>query len=394
MKHNPSLIKSLFLLNPDIVFLNFGSFGACPRPIFEDYQTWQRKLESEPVQFIINKGLEYLKASRESLANYVNCLADEIVFVVNPTYAINTIAKSLDLKEGDEILTTNLEYGATDRTWDFVCSETGAKYIQQPITLPLVSKEIFLHEFFDGVTEKTKLIFISQITSATGLILPVEEVCRIAKEKGILTFVDGAHVPGHIPLDLQKLDVDFYTGACHKWMMTPKGSSFLMAKKSVQSLLKPLVVSWGYKSISPSDSLFLDHHQMSGTRDFSAFLTIPKAIQFMEENNWEQVANSCNELVLANAQRFCDLLGAQPLAPLTKEFFCQLFSIPINTTNPEKLKHMLYDVYKIEIPIAEQNGNYFLRYSIQAFNSQEDLDSLYFALKEIINNTDLICTIS
>jgi len=394
MQHNSSLIKPLFLLNPEIVFLNFGSFGACPRPIFEDYQTWQCKLESEPVQFIINKGLEYLKASRESLANYVNCLADEIVFVVNPTYAVNTIAKSLDLKEGDEILTTNLEYGATDRTWDFVCSETGAKYIQQPITLPLVSKEIFLHEFFDGVTEKTKLIFISQITSATGLILPVEEVCRIAKEKGILTFIDGAHVPGHIPLDLQKLDVDFYTGACHKWMMTPKGSSFLMAKKSVQSLLKPLVVSWGYKSISPSDSLFLDHHQMSGTRDFSAFLTIPKAIQFMEENNWEQVASSCNELVLANAQRFCDLLGAQPLAPLTKEFFGQLFSIPINTTNPEKLKHMLYDVYKIEIPIAEQNGNYFLRYSIQAFNSQEDLDSLYFALKEIINNTDLICTIS
>jgi isopenicillin-N epimerase len=312
---------------------------------------------------------------------------------VNPTYAVNTVAKSLDLREGDEILTTNLEYGATDRTWDFVCAEKGAKYIQQPITLPLVSKEKFLHEFFDGVTEKTKLIFISQITSATGLILPVKEICAIAKEKGILTFIDGAHVPGHIPLDLQKLDADFYTGACHKWMMTPKGSSFLMAKKSVQSLLKPLVVSWGYKSISPSDSLFLDHHQMSGTRDFSAFLTIPKAIQFMEENNWEQVANSCNELVLANAQRFCDLFGAQPLAPLTKEFFGQLFSIPINTTNPEKLKHMLYDVYKIEIPIAEQNGNYFLRYSIQAFNSQEDLDCLYFALKEIINNTDLIRTI-
>ncbi len=390
MQHNPSLIKPLFLLNPEIVFLNFGSFGACPRPIFEDYQKWQLELESEPVQFIINKGLVYLKNARESLSSYINCLPDELVFVVNPTYAVNTVAKSLDLQAGDEVLTTNLEYGASDRAWDFVCSEKGATYIQQPITLPLVSKEKFLEEFSEGITAKTKLIFISQITSATGLILPVKEICAIAKEKGILTFIDGAHVPGQIPLDLQELEADFYTGACHKWMMTPKGSSFLMARKSVQSLLKPLSVSWGYKSISPSDSLFLDHHQMTGTRDFSAFLTIPKAIQFMQDNHWLQVAISCNELLLRNAQKFCDLLGSQPLAPLTQAFYGQLFSIPLRTSNPIQLKHILYSDYKIEIPVTEQNGNYFLRYSVQGFNSQADLDVLYSALEQIIATTDLI----
>ena len=390
MQHNPSLIKPFFLLNPEIIFLNFGSFGACPRPIFEDYQKWQLELESEPVQFIVNKGLVYLQNARESLSSYINCLPDELVFVVNPTYAVNTVAKSLDLQAGDEVLTTNLEYGASDRAWDFVCSEKGATYIQQPITLPLVSKEKFLEEFSEGITARTKLIFISQITSATGLILPVKEICVIAKEKGILTFIDGAHVPGHIPLDLQELAADFYTGACHKWMMTPKGSSFLMARKSVQSLLKPLSVSWGYKSISPSDSLFLDHHQMTGTRDFSAFLTIPKAIQFMQDNHWSQVAISCNELLLRNAQKFCDLLGSQPLAPLTHAFFGQLFSIPIRTSNPIQLKHILYSDYKIEIPVTEQNGNYFLRYSVQGFNSQADLDVLYSALEQVIATTDLI----
>jgi isopenicillin-N epimerase len=390
MQHNPSLIKPLFLLNPEIVFLNFGSFGACPRPIFEDYQKWQLELESEPVQFIVNKGLVYLQNARESLSSYINCLPDELVFVVNPTYAVNTVAKSLDLQAGDEVLTTNLEYGASDRAWDFVCSEKGATYIQQPITLPLVSKEKFVEEFSKGITAKTKLIFISQITSATGLILPVKEICAIAKEKGILTFIDGAHVPGHIPLDLQELEADFYTGACHKWMMTPKGSSFLMARKSVQSLLKPLSVSWGYKSISPSDSLFLDHHQMTGTRDFSAFLTIPKAIQFMQDNHWLQVAISCNELLLRNAQKFCDLLGSQPLAPLTQAFYGQLFSIPLRTSNSIQLKHVLYSEYKIEIPVTEQNGNYFLRYSVQGFNSQADLDVLYRALEQIIATTDLI----
>jgi isopenicillin-N epimerase len=390
MQHNPSSIKPLFLLNPEIVFLNFGSFGACPRPIFEDYQKWQLELELEPVQFIVNKGLVYLQNARESLSSYINCLPDELVFVVNPTYAVNTVAKSLDLQAGDEVLTTNLEYGASDRAWDFVCSEKGATYIQQPISLPLVSKEKFVEEFSQGITAKTKLIFISQITSATGLILPVKEICAIAKEKGILTFIDGAHVPGHIPLDLQELAADFYTGACHKWMMTPKGSSFLMARKSVQSLLKPLSVSWGYKSISPSDSLFLDHHQMTGTRDFSAFLTIPKAIQFMQDNQWSQVAISCNELLLRNAQKFCDLLGSQPLAPLTQAFYGQLFSIPLRTSNSIQLKHVLYSEYKIEIPVTEQNGNYFLRYSVQGFNSQADLDVLYRALEQIIATTDLI----
>ena len=173
-------------------------------------------------------------------------------------------------------------------------------------------------------------------------------------------------------------------------MMTPKGSSFLMARKSVQSLLKPLSVSWGYKSISPSDSLFLDHHQMTGTRDFSAFLTIPKAIEFMQDNHWSQVAISCNELLLRNAQKFCDLLGSQPLAPLTQAFFGQLFSIPLRTSNPIKLKHVLYSDYKIEIPVTEQNGNYFLRYSVQGFNSQADLDALYSALEQVIATTDLI----
>ncbi len=387
---NQAKLKKLFLLRPDITFLNFGSFGACPKPIFEDYQRWQLELESDPVQFITVKGLSYLSKSRDALGEYLNCSPEDLVFMVNPTYAVNTVAKSLDLKPGDEILSTNIEYGASDRTWDFVCEQTGAIYVRQEIQFPLVSKSQFITDFFLGLSEKTKLIFISQITSATGLILPVAEICEIAKAKGIITFVDGAHVPGHIPLDLSNLKADFYTGACHKWMMAPKGCSFLMANKSVQNMLKPLSVSWGYKSLFPSQSMFLDHHQMTGTRDFSAFLTIPKAIQFMRDNRWEEVAASCHQLLIANAQRFCDLLGTEPLAPLTNEFFGQLFSIPIRTQEPEKLHRLLVDTYRIEIPLARQDDRVYLRYSIQGFNTQSDLDILYHALIEIMRDTDLI----
>ena len=234
------------------------------------------------------------------------------------------------------------------------------------------------------------MVFISHITSSTGLRLPVEKICAIAKEKGIMTFVDGAHAPGQIPVDLQNSPFDIYTGACHKWMMTPKGSSFLYVKKEYQKMVDPLVVSWGYNALFPSSSTFLDYHQMNGTRDFSAFLTIPAAIQFMKEHNWEQVATGCRQLVQANAAAFCELLDATPLAPVTDDFIVQLFSARIKTTEPEKLHRHFFDNYKIEIPVMRHGDKVYLRYSINAFNSQQDLDKLFAAIKEIKKETNLI----
>lgn len=383
-------MKEHFLLNPEITFLNFGSFGACPKPIFEDYQKWQVELEYEPVQFIAVNGIKYLQQARAALASYVHCDAKDLVYVSNPSYAINIIAKNFDLKPGDEILTTDLEYGAMDRTWNYYCRKAGAVYKRQPISLPLVSKEKFIEEFFSGLNAKTKAIFISQITSSTALIFPVKEICEIAKQKGLFTIVDGAHVPGHIDLDLQNLKADVYTGACHKWMLTPKGCSFLYVKKEHQKLFDPLVVSWGYESMFPSDSQFLDYHQMQGTRDFSAFLTVPKAIEFLNSHNWKQKAKACHQLVIANAQRFYDLLNTQALSPLNDEFIGQMLSIPIKTNEPEKLQRLLFEIYKIEIPIMRHDKYVFMRYSINVFNTQKDLDTLYDALKEIMQKTELI----
>jgi isopenicillin-N epimerase len=377
-------IKSQFLLDPNITFLNFGSFGASPKTVFDDYQKWQRELEYSPVQFITVNGIKYLQETREALGNYIGCNADDVVMVTNPSYAVNIIAKNLKLQAGDEVLATNLGYGACDRTWKYYCSKVGATYMQQKITLPIVSKEIFLQELFAGINKNTKLIFVDHITSATGFILPVQEICDYANKKGILIFIDGAHAPGQIDLNLQTLNVDMYTGACHKWMMTAKGSSFLYVKKSLQHLFDPLVVSWGYDAIYPSHSQFLDYHQMQGTRDFSAFLTIPASIQFMKENNWQVRRTACNEMVMSNAKRFCDLLNTQPISPVTKDFIGQMFSIPINSKDPMALKELLFNKFKIEVPVMPHNDMLFMRYSIQAFNTQEDLDVLYEAMKDII----------
>ena len=383
-------MKSQFLLDPNITFLNHGSFGACPKPIFEEYQRLQLELETEPVHFIQKKQATYLKIAKESLAMYIGCNANDFFFTPNPTFAMNTIMRSLHLEAGDEILTTNQEYGAMDRTWNFYCKKSGAKYIRQNISLPVFSKEQILEEFWSGLTSKTKIVFLNQISSATALIFPVKEICDKARELGLITIIDGAHVPGQIDLEITDLNPDFYTGTLHKWMLAPKGSSFLYVKESFQEMLDPLVVGWGYESVSPGESQFLDYQEFQGTREISAFLCTPKVIDFLEEKNWKSKVKECRQLVFDNYRRFCDLLHTQPICPITSEFLGQMASIPIKTSNPVELKNLLFDKYKIEIPVMPLNGNYFLRYSINAYNSQEDLDILYKALQDIIANTDLL----
>ena len=383
-------MKSQFLLDPNITFLNHGSFGACPKTIFEEFQRFQLELESEPVDFIQQKQPKYLKTARESLAGFVGCQAKDLFFTANPTFAINVIMRNIKLNEGDEILSTNHEYGAMDRTWNFYCKKSGAKYIRQEISLPIVSKEQIIEDFWKGYNSNTKVVFLNQMSSATALIFPVKEICEKAKALGLITIIDGAHVPGHLELDITDLNPDYYTGTLHKWMLAPKGSSFLYVKPELQNDLEPLVVSWGYESVAPGESQFLDYHELQGTRDVSAFLCTPKVVEFLEKNNWKEVSDSCKQVVLENYQRFCDLLNTKPLCPMTTEFLGQMASVPVTTEKPAALKELLYSKYKIQIPIMPLNGNFYVRYSIYGYNTQADLDTLYNALEDIINTTDLI----
>lgn len=383
-------MKDLFLLDPSITYLNHGSFGACPEPIFKEWQRFQRELETQPVYFFQKKLASYSKTAREKLASYIHCNAKDVFFTANPTVAVNTIMRSLVLEAGNEILSTNHEYGAMDRTWSFFCKRTGVKFIKQPISLPIVSKEQMIEEFWKGYSLKTKVIFINQMSSATALIFPVKEICDKAQELGLITIIDGAHVPGHISLNIQELNPDYYTGTLHKWMLAPKGSSFLYVKKEFQNELDPLVVSWGYESLTPSDSQLIDYHEYQGTRDVSAFLCTPVVIDFLENNNWTAQSGICKQLIMDNYKRFCDLLGTAPICPVTEEFLGQMASIPVNTTNPTELKELLLEKYKIEIPVMSLLGKNYIRCSINAYNSQEDLDILYNALADIIASTNLI----
>jgi isopenicillin-N epimerase len=383
-------MKNQFLLDPELTYLNHGGFGGCPKPIFEDYQKWQLELERSPVQFITKTGETQLKISKQALGSFINCDWDDLIYVTNPTTAFNTVIKSLALNKGEEILTTNHEYGALDKTWKYYCAKNGAKYVQQNITLPIQSKEEVLKQFWAGLTPKTKYIFLSQISSSTALIFPAKEICDKAKELGLITIIDGAHVPNHIPLDLKELKADFYTGACHKWMLTPKGSSFLYVSKAFQKQIDPLVISWGYDAEIPSDSQLQDYHQYQGTRDFSAFLTIPKAIQFYKDNDWETKKKECRSLLKHYSPIVAKELKTQLISPVTDEFLGQICSIPIKTSDNIALHDILYAQYKIEIPVFKLNNSSYIRVSFQAYNGAKEIEYLLDAIKDIKATTNLI----
>ena len=379
-------LKQHFLLDPSIIFLNHGSFGATPKSVFEAYQNWQLRLERQPVLFLGRELDGLLKESREVLGEYLNADADDLVYIPNATHGVNIIAHSLQLKPGDEVLTTDHEYGACDYTWNFVCGKVGAKYIHQPVPLPVHSAEEIVDQFWLGVTSRTKAIYLSYITSPTALRLPVEQICQRAKEAGILMVIDAAHAPGQITVDLQTLDADIVFGNCHKWMLNVKGSAFLYVRRELQYLIEPLIVSWGYRPTpeTTTGSRFIDLLQWTGTKDPTAALTVPTAIQFMQEHNWDDVRNECHHLLSQGIEQICNLVNMPPLYPLDIDFYSQMCIAPLPSSNLVVLKSRLYDEYKIEVPLIQWQDKQFVRISVQGYNSQEDIDSLEYALKVLL----------
>jgi isopenicillin-N epimerase len=380
-------LKKHFQLDPSIIFLNHGSFGATPKPVFKTYQNWQRELEHQPVEFLGRRHNSLMAESRTALAKVLGTSADNLVYTQNVTISLNIVAHSLELGAGDEVLSTDHEYGALDRTWRFLAKEHGFTYINQKIPVPLNTARDFIDAFWRGVTPHTRLIFLSHITSPTAIIFPIEEIIQRAHAAGIITVVDGAHVPGQIPLDLDALGADFYGGNLYKWFMSPKGAGFLYARPEMQNLLKPLVVSWGYESLTPGNSTFIDHHEWWGTRDPAAFLSVPAAIEFQEKYNWDKVKDDCHKLALETQKCICSLTGVAPLHSDADGWFRQFFAAPLKAdTDIVALKERLYNKYGIEVPLIDWNGHKLIRVSIQGYNSQKDVDALLSALKKNIVN--------
>ena len=391
MDNSSDALKSKFLLDPEITFLNHGSYGSCPKPVFEVYQKYQTDLESHPIKFMQEDVYKLLEISRESLSHYVNCDKDDLIFVTNPTQAVGTVIHNILINSNDEVLSTNLEYGSCDRMWTYDADQKGYKYIQAEINLPIEDKETFLNQFWSYASDQTKYVFISQITSTTGMILPIPEIVAEAKKRGIKTIIDGAHVPAHIPLDIKELDPDYYTGALHKWLCCPKGSSFLYVKKEKQDGIQPMLKSWGwgeeYEKFKSSVQLhspsrFINVFQWQGTRDMSTFFTVPEAIQFQEEHDWDSVRSRSINMVIEARNRINEITKLPKICP--DDWLGQMATILFPIDDTVAFKKTLYNDYQIEMPVMRHIEHTAFRISIQGYNTQADIDHLINALEELI----------
>lgn len=378
MNGSPHL-RRLFLLDPDVVYLNHGSFGACPRPVFEEYQRLQLELERQPVDFLSRyrryPGL--IDEAKAELAAYVGADAGNIVFATNATEGLNAVARSLELGPGDDVLAPVGEYGAVDMLWRHVCERAGARYVTVEIR-PGTGVGEALELLWSGVTPATRAVVCSHVSCFTGVVFPVEELCRRARERDVASIVDGAHAPGQIPLRLEELGADYYAGNCHKWLCAPKGAGFLYARPERQEQLEPLVLSWDWEE----EAAFDTRRRWLGTRDPSAWLSVPAAIRFQEEHDWDAVRARCHALGLDARERLADLFGLEPLTP-TEDSFVQMPGCALPPCDIHEVQGRLLDEFRIEALLSELAGVQLVRVSLQGYNEASDVDALVNALGQI-----------
>lgn len=378
-------MRDLFLLDPHVVFLNHGSFGACPLEVMQAQFNWQLEVERNPVEFLARRSAGHLLQARNSLASLVGTTAEKLVFIPNSTTGVNMVARSLPLAPGDEVLSTDLEYGACDAAWQRICAQRGAHYRQVKIPLPF-DRDQLVKKLFSEAGPRTRLIYVSHITSSTALTLPVKEICAEARARGIATLIDGAHAPGQIELDLDDVGADFYVGNCHKWLCAPKGTAFIHAAPAMQNLLDATVVSWGYAAGAAHNPLFNDSLgitpferklQWQGTRDLAAWLAVPAAIEFQAKHHWQAVRAQCHELARHAFETLTQRHGLEPISNDTD--WAQMVAIPLPKQDANLLQQRLYEESRIEIPVTTHGEQVFVRISVQGYNTPEDIERLLAA---------------
>lgn len=379
-------MKDLFLLDPTVTFLNHGSFGACPRPVFERYQAWQRELEAQPVEFLGRRILGLLDDARAELAAYVHADADDLAFVVNATAGVNIMARAVaaTLQPGDEVLTTDHEYGACLLAWEWALQSTGARLVIAPLSTSLTSPAELVDRLFAHVTPRTRAVFFSHVTSNTALTLPAAAIVQRAREHGLIVLIDGAHAPAYLDLDLAALDADFYTGNLHKWLCAPKGAAFVHVRRNWQERTAPVYVSWGgYPGKSES---FARRLSWQGTHDPAAVLTVPTAIAFQRDHDWPTVRERCRALAASAGAVLAGLLHTVPLTPVDPAWGGQMIAVPLPSgVDGIALKIRLYDDYRIEVPITVYHDRLLIRVSCAAYTTPADLERLYAALKGLVD---------
>jgi isopenicillin-N epimerase len=390
----PNRFCRLWGLKPGTVFLNHGSFGACPKPILELQSRLRREMEAEPVQFLWRRYEERLEPARQVLAQFVGANSRDIVFVTNATTGVNAVLRSLKFKRGDELLTTSLDYNACRNVLVAVAQAAGAKLVVAGIPFPLRSADDTTAAVLRSVTRRTRLLMLDQVTSNSALVLPAEQIIRELESRGVDTLVDGAHAPGMLPLNLRELRPAYYTANLHKWVCAPKGAAFLYVREDRQAALQPAVISHGNNRRRPGFTPFQDRFDWAGTFDPTTWLCVPEAIDWMGQllpGGWRELRERNHQRTIQARKLLCDRLDVAP--PCPESLLGSMATIPLPLrfqSRPasgkiDREQLTLYDRFGVEVPLFRfgKPERRWLRVSAQIYNSAADYAYLAEALETL-----------
>lgn len=389
-----SELAGLWILDPNCVFLNHGSFGATPTFIREEQRKWQDLLEEEPVRFYEDLAMKFMEDSRKALATMLECDAEDLALIENATSGVNTVMRSLRFNEGDEILVPDHAYQACRNTLDFVAQRWGAKIVTVNIPFPIEGQHVIIERIMAGVTPRTVLAMVDTVTSPTGLLMPFEEITAKLEGVGVSVLLDAAHGIGMVPLSLDSLGASYTTSNCHKWLCAPKGSAFLHVRKDKQENIHPLTISHGMTFPLGDTTRFRHEFDWTGTRDISAHCALPATIEFMAglvDGGWPSIMQHNHELAIKGRNILCEALGID--APCPDEMIACISTLILpqdGATNgiplhePDPLHAVLQAKYGIQVPVwswPSPQGRY-IRISAQIYNSEDEYRYLAYALKK------------
>lgn len=378
MHINPN-IRSEFYLEDGMTFLNNGSFGAVPQTVRAVQEEFRLQFERQPVRFVQRELPGLLRSTASILGDFIGARGEDIAFVENASTGITAVVRSMIpfLKSGDEILTTSHVYGAVRQTLILAAEHSGAKLVEVSVPFPIEGPEQVINAFKSAISENTKFAVLDHITSPTGIIYPIEELVAICKQYEIAILVDGAHAPGMVELNLDKLGADWYTGNCHKWLFAPKGSAFLWTHPDNQTITHPTVISHKYKLG------YTEEFDWTGTQDFSSFLSIPAGIDFFNNHGGADLRTSNRALAIEARNIIASAWSKPHPAPDEMLGFMAAVEAPIETTGtPEEAQELhdwLWDIHRIEVPVMPLDGKLWIRISAQIFNTRDEYQVLAHA---------------
>lgn len=403
-----SPFRSAWSIPDGVTYLNHGSFGPAPRVVQQAREEWSRRLESQPMDFYLRQLDSALDQSMNHLAGFVAADPRDMAFVDNATVAMNVVAENMGLKEGDEVLLNDHEYGAVFRIWRRKCDQVGARIVtarlghmsdaepadtstnsNPPGANRFTTADDVVGPIFRAVTDRTRLIVVSHVTSPSGIIFPVKEVCRRARERGVPVCIDGPHAIAMQAVNLRELDCDFYCASLHKWLSAPCGAGFLYVKRNWQKNLLPHMTSWG-RSLGGRPERWQDHLNWLGTRDPAPFLSVPSAIEFLEQAGLSAFRESTHQLAQIARGKLEQFFGGTAPIPDSSEWYGSMIAVPLPASTYKKpapnaihpLQQELWDRFKIEVPITDYFGNSSLRVSCHLYNTLDDIDYLIDSLEK------------